>query len=95
MNSSRQRRNIRKRTIWEELPINFIYPSQIAHKKARRTITREALKPIVVKSVSEPALLDETLPPYIPPLKLNYLSGISESKGSIKLDTLKNLFPIV
>jgi hypothetical protein len=52
-------------------------------------IAHEALKPIAVEPVPEPALLDETLPPYILPLKLNYLSGIPESRGSIELETFK------
>ena len=66
MDIPRPQRDRKKRTIWEESPTDSVHPSQIAKKKARRTVKREALKPIAAEPIPDPDLLNGNLPTYIP-----------------------------
>jgi hypothetical protein len=89
MNSQRPQRQHKKRTIWEESPAVCDRPSPISQKKARRTVAREALKPIAVGPVPKPALLTEDLPTFTPQSRLDYSSGRPHAKGATELETFK------
>ena len=91
MDSTRPRRERKKRTIWEELPAHSVHPSQISKKKARRTVENEALKPVAAEPIPISKILDENLPIYHPPLKIDYKNGRLVARDPTELIIFKNL----
>jgi hypothetical protein len=89
MASSRPRRATKKPKRYLQSPERTLQPAQLARKKASRQALSQALKPIAVKSIAEPAILKEILPSYLPPRLLRYINGQPGTRGANELQTFR------